>query len=110
MIIAILLCFGVFVIVMSNVGTINVYSKGIMFCIGLSLLATICLAQNYTQSLILEVNDGLSISNRIAWWIIGEDGWSIELFRNSFEQSMYVSLYLIIFYPFVLFGESKFRK
>lgn len=86
------------------------YSKGIALGTGLSLLAAVCLAQNYTQSLIPEVNDGIGISNQVAYWIIGEDGWTKEMFRKSFEQSVYFTLLLLVAYPLVLIVESKSIK
>jgi hypothetical protein len=83
------------------------YSKGIALTTGLSLLAVVCLAQNYTQSLIPEANDGIAISNQIAYLIIGEDGWSHDLFRRTFKQSIYLTLILFLTYPLILVSESK---
>lgn len=88
----------------------NPYSKGILLAIFLSVAAVICLAQNYTQSLIPEANDGIGISNQAAYWIIGQDNWSKETFQNSFENSIYLTFFLIIAYPLVLVVESKLRK
>lgn len=86
------------------------YSKGIGLAIALSLLANICLAQNYTQSLIPEANDGIGISNQIAYWIIGDDRWTHELFKNSFEQSVYFTFLLMVVYLLVLVMESTTRR
>jgi hypothetical protein len=69
----------------------------------LFLLAAACLAQNYTQSLISEANDGIGISNQVAYWIIGED-------RRTFEQSVYFTLFIFLAYPLVLMVESKLIK
>jgi hypothetical protein len=88
----------------------NPYSKGILLAIFTSVVAVICLAQNYTQSQIPEANDGIGISNQVAYWIIGEDGWSKEKFQNLFENSIYFTFYLIIAYPVVLVVESKLIK
>jgi hypothetical protein len=76
----------------------------------LFLLAVACLAQNYTQSLISEANDGIGISNQVAYWIIGEDGWSRALFRRMFEQSINFTLFLFLAYPLVLMVESKLMR
>lgn len=107
-----LLFVAVSIVAFRKIGVIYPYSKGVALAGGASLLAAICLAQNYTQSLIPnpEVNDGIAISNRVAYWIIGEDGWSIEIFRNSFNQSISLTLCLLTAYPFVLVVESKFIK
>ena len=97
-------------IILRKIGAMHPYSIGIALAIGLSLLAVICLAQNYTQSLIPEANDGIGVSNPVAYLIIGEDGWSKDLFRKSFEQSIYFNLFLFIAYPLVLMVDSKFKK
>ncbi|WP_449536450.1 hypothetical protein [Ferdinandcohnia sp. Marseille-Q9671] len=98
------------VIVFQRLGIKNPFSKGISMAIALSILAVISLAQNYTQSLIPEANDGIGISNHMAYWIIGEDRWSQEMFKAMFEQSVYFSLLLIAAYPIVLILESKFGR
>ncbi len=80
-----------------RLGVPYAYSKGLFMAISLSLLAVICLAQNYTQNLIQDprVNDGISITNHIAYWINGGDNWSIHSFKLSFQQSIYVTLFLL---------------
>lgn len=93
-----------------KIGIRNPYSKGMGIAIALSILIVISLAQNYTQSLIPEANDGIGISNQLAYWIIGENGWSQDMFKNMFEKSIYFSLILIVAYPFVLVTESKLER
>ncbi|WP_374723474.1 hypothetical protein [Calidifontibacillus erzurumensis] len=107
--------FSLIVIIISVIffrkyGISNSISKGVAIAIALSFLAVICLAQNYIESLIPEINDGIGISNKVAYWIIGEDGWSIELFRKFFENSVYLTLFLIIAYPIVFLFESKLKR
>lgn len=63
-----------------------------------SILANVALAQNYTHSLIPEANDGIGISNRLAYLIIGEDRWSPELFRSTYNFSTTVAVVLLIVY------------
>ncbi|WP_187434227.1 hypothetical protein [Paenibacillus methanolicus] len=91
-------------------GVRNPFSKGVALAAGLSLLAVACLAQNYTQSLIPEANDGIGISNPVAYWIIGEDGWSQSLFRAAFRMSIYWTLALLLLYPFVAAAEARLRN
>lgn len=93
-----------------RVGISNPYSKGFALAIVLSIVAVVCLAQNYTQSLISEANDGIGISNQVAYSIIGEDGWSQNKFRDIFEKSIYFTLILIVAYPVVLIVESNLKK
>ncbi|MGD6831107.1 hypothetical protein ACQCT5_03020 [Sutcliffiella halmapala] len=105
--------FGCLVFVIASIllfkrfGIPNAYSKGIALAIALSILAVIALAQNYTQSLIPEANDGMGISNSLAYWIIGEERWTNEMFRSFFEQSTYLTLALIVAYPLVLAVEAR---
>lgn len=88
----------------------NPYAKGIGMAVALSIIITSSLGQNYTQSLIPEANDGIGVSNIIAYWIIGNDGWSQQLFRNLFETSLYISLVLIVAYPITFIFEAKLQK
>jgi hypothetical protein len=98
---------AVTIVVLRKTDVLYPYSKGIGLATGLSLLAVVCLAQNYTQSLIPEANDGIAISNQIAYLIIGEDGWSHDLFLRTFKQSIYFTLILFVTYPLILVAESK---
>jgi hypothetical protein len=95
------------VILLKRFGVKNSFSKGVALAIALSILSVIALAQNYTQSLIPEANDGMGISNSLAYWIIGEERWTIEMFRSFFEQSTYLTLALIVAYPLVLAVEAR---
>ncbi|QFT89643.1 hypothetical protein FIU87_13360 [Bacillus sp. THAF10] len=88
----------------------NPFSKGVGMAIALSILGVVSLAQNYTQSLIPEANDGMGISNTMAYWIIGDVRWTHDMFKSMYEQSIYLSLILIAAYPIVLVLESKFRR
>ncbi|MVO99741.1 hypothetical protein EDM21_09390 [Paenibacillus sp. N10] len=74
-----------------------------------SLLSNISLSQNYMKSLIPEANDGIGISNRISYWIIGEGNWSQERFKMLYEQSVLITIILLLTYVFTLVFE-KFKK
>ncbi len=67
-----------------------------------SVLSVLCLFDNYVSSRI-EDQDGLSISNSLSYLYIGEDGWTKELFRNTYEQSLLVAELLFVVYIIVLF-------
>ncbi|MCL6571378.1 MAG: hypothetical protein K6T88_06780 [Bacillus sp. (in: Bacteria)] len=95
------------IVLIKKAGIINAYSKGILIATALSIIVAISLSQNYTQSLIPEANDGVGLSNKIAYWIIGEQGWSIDRFKTFFENSTYLALFLTLVYPLVLLIESK---
>lgn len=85
-------------------------SKGIVLAFFITVAAAACLSQNYTQSQIPGANDGIGRSHPIAYWIIGEDGWTAEKFRRSFERAISFAFLLIAAYPVVLVMESKFEK
>ena len=93
-----------------KVGISNPYSKGLGLALVLSIVAIVCLAQNYTHSLIPEIHDGIAVSNKVAYWILGDEHWSQEKFRDIFEKSIDFTLSLIVVYPVVLVLESKFMK
>lgn len=75
-----------------------------------SILANVALAQNYTQSLIPEANDGLGVSNKLAYFLIGENRWSQELFQSSYHYSTNASIALLITYILVLILEKKAKR
>lgn len=47
------------------------FSKGVILAFFFSIMAVVCLAQNYIVSLIPGASDGIAVSNQIARWIIG---------------------------------------
>jgi hypothetical protein len=86
------------------------FSKTVSIAIALAVLSVLALSQNYTQSLIPEANDGIGISNQLAYWIIGETQWTQEMFKSFYDQSTYLALLLILLYPVVLLAETKLKK
>lgn len=58
-------------------------------------------------SFIPEANDGISISNRIAYWIIGEGEWSTNAFQSAFVTALYLTCGLILAYPITLAIEAN---
>lgn len=71
------------------------YSVNLVVPFCFSLLVTISLFDNYYINL-LGTEDGLSISNRLAYLILGEDGWTLELFRQAYEIAFGTSLVILI--------------
>ncbi|MGW9127648.1 hypothetical protein ACWGPW_21915 [Paenibacillus chitinolyticus] len=99
-----------FVFAMKKTDIDNVYSKGLLILIICSLISNISLSENYTHSLIPEVNDGIGISNKVSYWIIGDRGWSQEAFGTLFEWSVYVTMLLVILYMFTVIIEKKKKE
>ncbi|MCF2943100.1 hypothetical protein [Paenibacillus tarimensis] len=88
-------------------GCVSPYSKGLTLTAALSIIALIGLGQNYTQSLVNRGEDGIAVSNQAAYWILGEDRWSVERFRLAYETSLYLTIFLLVLYPVVLLLELK---
>ncbi len=64
----------------------------------LSLIVSLSLGTNYVAAAVPSLNDGIGIHNFMAYWIIGEDNWSIGLFEKYFEYSLALSFFLLIVY------------
>lgn len=62
-----------------------------------SILSSISLLDNYISS-IAAGSDGITISNKLAYLYIGEDQWSTELFRSTYEIAFHVSVVLCFIY------------
>ena len=82
------------------------YSAALMPFVLFSILANVALAQNYTQSLIPGVNDGVGVSNTLASFLIPEDKWSQELFHSLYEGSIIITLVLVLLYLICLLLEG----
>ncbi|KGK86818.1 hypothetical protein DP73_15420 [Desulfosporosinus sp. HMP52] len=72
--------------------------KALLPLVILSLIVSLSLGVNYVASAIPSINDGISIHTSLAHWIIGEDSWSINLFKNYFDYSIWISLILLALY------------
>lgn len=72
-----------------------------------SVLATACLGQNYNESLIPGHQDGISVSNYLAFFLLGDDQWSRVKFAAYFENAITTSLVLMVLYIAALIGESR---
>lgn len=70
--------------------------KAVLFMLLASVIANINLYHNYTQSLVPGLYDGISISNVIAYQFFPDHSWSIEFFKRRFDQSVIVSVILLI--------------
>mgnify|MGYP000926520997 CR=1 FL=1 len=68
-----------------------------------SYLITVDLGINYVAGAIPTLNDGIGLHSRFAYFIIGEDSWSIELFRKIYDISYTISIVLTILYIAFLF-------
>jgi glucan phosphoethanolaminetransferase (alkaline phosphatase superfamily) len=96
------------VVIFKLTGVSRPLARGLLLAILVSIIAVVMLAQNYTQSLIPQANDGIGVSNFVAYWIIGEDGWSTAVFREAFQYSAGITILLIILYP-ILIAVDKIR-
>lgn len=85
-------------IVLKKAGALYIYSKGVFISVILTLIAAIGLSQNYLYSLIPSIEDGIAVSNFIAYWIIGDNGWSVRLFQQYSEGSLLLAIGLLVVY------------
>lgn len=86
------------------------FSTALLPLLLFSIVANVALAQNYTQSLIPGANDGMGISNLLAYFLIGEDRWSHELFRSAYSFSTTITIILLIAYSLILVIEKVYKR
>lgn len=95
----VLILWGIYIFVMKKkLDEEFLISKALIPLIMICFLSTICLGINYVSSAIPSINDGIGIHNFLAGLIIGEDNWSIELFKKYFNFSVYINVILIFIY------------
>ena len=100
----------VFIVLILDINKMIKFSSSILILLLFSVIANVALAQNYTQSLIPEANDGMGISNKLAYMIIGEVRWSHELFQSMYNDSTIISIVLLIVYLLILVLEKFLRE
>lgn len=100
----------VFIVLILAVNKTIKFSSSLLILLLFSIITNVALAQNYTQSLIPEANDGLGISNLLAYMVIGEDRWSHELFQSTYNLSTILSMVLLIVYVFTLIIENFLKE
>ncbi|MGO4371146.1 hypothetical protein [Paenibacillus sp. 2TAB19] len=86
------------------------WSKTLFLAVLLSLIANVALVSTIAANSNPAANEGFSVPNRIAYWIIGEDGWSMGLFQRLFDQSMWCTLWLALILAVVSISEAFGRK
>lgn len=95
----ILIIWGVYVFLMKGSHDKEfMLSKALLPLILLCLISTICLGINYVAAAVPSLNDGIGIQNFLAYWIIGDDNWSVQLFKGYFNNLVYTSLFLTVIY------------
>lgn len=83
------------------------FSKALLPLVLVSYLVTIDLGINYIAGAIPGLNDGIGLHSRFAFLIIGENGWSIELFRKIYDTSFTISILLTLIYFGLMFVRSR---
>lgn len=63
-----------------------------------SIIACLSLGINYVASAIPSINDGIGIHSSLAYCIIEEDSWSVNIFKKYFDYSMGISIILLTLY------------
>ena len=76
--------------------------------ISFAILSSVALGQNYTNSLIPEVNGGIGISNFLAALLLPADGWTKEIFLSKFELYLGISIaFILLYFVFVIVEKIK---
>lgn len=78
------------------------FSAALLPLVLVSYLVTADLGINYMAGAIPNLNDGIGLHSRFAYFIIGEDGWSLELFREIYDISFTISIVLTLLYMLFL--------
>ncbi|MEH7247974.1 hypothetical protein V7114_14450 [Neobacillus niacini] len=81
-------------------------SQAVIPMISFAILSSVALGQNYSTSLIPEVNDGIGISNFLAAFLFPEDGWTKEMFLSKFELYLGISIAFILLYFLLVIVEN----
>ncbi|MDO6355761.1 hypothetical protein Q3V94_11915 [Caloramator sp. CAR-1] len=74
------------------------FSESLIPLILLCIIAAICLGVNFVAAAIPSLNDGIAIHSFLARLIIGDDRWSVQLFKAYFDGAVYVSIFWILVY------------
>ncbi|MEH7392358.1 hypothetical protein [Bacillus sp. JJ1474] len=101
----IILLYGIIVGVFISKRTLKM-SQAVIPMIAFTILSSVALGQNYTTSIISEVNDGIGISNFLAAFLLPEDGWTIEMFSSKFELYLGSSIVFILLYFLLVIVEN----
>lgn len=74
------------------------FSRTLIPLILVCILSTVCLGINYVASAIPSLNDGIAIHNFMSSWILPDENWSTQIFKDYFNLSVYISLSLTCIY------------
>lgn len=85
-------------------------SQAVIPMIAFAILSSVALGQNYINSLIPEVNDGIGISNFLAAFLLPEDFWTKEMFLSKFELYLGISIAFILLYFSIVVVENLKSK
>lgn len=69
-----------------------------------AVISAIALLDNYVQA--IRAEDGIGISNMVAYMYLGEDGWSAERFRQAFRVALAASAALSVLYAAALLFDA----
>jgi len=85
------------------------FSEALLPLVLVSYLVTIDLGINYVAGAIPKLNDGIGLHSKFAFFIIGEDGWSLELFKKIYDISLNISIVLTLIFIVLLLLNRRRR-
>ncbi|MDQ0111752.1 hypothetical protein [Paenibacillus harenae] len=88
----------------------SAWSKTVLVAVLLSLIGNVALVSTVAFNSNPVMNDGFSVPNRVAYWIIGEDGWSVARFSRILELSIWCTLSITLLFVIVSVWEALRRK
>ena len=97
-------------LIKKKLGDKFILSRELLPLIFISILSAACLGVNYVASAVPNLNDGIGIHSFLAYWIIGDDNWSVNLFKRYFDYSVYIALFLILLYSVLRLMEKNRRS
>lgn len=84
----------------------SAWSKTALLAVIMSVVANVALVDTVAYNAYPELNDGIGIPNSIAYWIIGEDRWSIERFQAVLNLSVWCTIAAALLFAFVTIWEA----
>lgn len=104
---ALALVFLLIITLFKRAGVAKPYSSLMLIATLFSVISTVCLAENYIQSLVPGIQDGISVSNPLAYYWIGDDRWTHAKFQAAFEYGVLASVLCLTAYIAATILESR---
>ena len=75
-----------------------------------SIILTIDFHLNYQTAANPLLNDGIGCSGYFSYWILGDNGWSLPLFREAYDFATFITCILILLFATTLIVDPFKKK